>query len=426
MSKKEIVGIGFDNLSTNDFIQSITEDTGAVRPAEESPSVITADPTDALANTILASAAAKEQAAAVIADKNDGIVLDDEPKAPEPVVVKKDTVAKDDKQAKKTTTSKKEGIVVEEKDKSKKADPKAEAKNDGDAEPEFVASLDDDEAPVIADKNEGDSSWKKVAKEGFGIDMDTEDFQEFKEKVLAMRQLDLSKYKPETQRLAKFTEAGGNIEDFMEPLGKIDALIYGDKASLVDQHLKLTGFTDDAKRSAKMERLIADEEIDIVHEQVVNNLKSLREEKKQSIINEKIAAQEAYDLRLKDSFKNEAKEIGKALSATKDYFGTPLEDKHREKIIKKYELGAYEEDFKNPEVLADFLLYREYGKKAKSNFVITTENKLRKEFLSDRHKVPPAPSASGSIVVKPTITGKSVEGNFDALENERIEQKDEN
>ncbi len=214
--------------------------------------------------------------------------------------------------------------------------------------------------------------------------------------------------------------AGGTADDFIEPLGKVDAMIGKSDAELVGEDLKLKGFKDDAKREAKINRLTEDGELEIHAEQVRDALRTYRNTLKEEIINDRLVKQQVYEDRLRQSFVEEAKEIKRVLENEKEFLGTPLKPENIDKIVKKYEAGGYNDDLRDAHKIGSFLLYTEYGKRGQENLRLQLSRELKKQFLSDRHNVPPKNEKVGNLANQSNLNKNGKEKDLaDLLEEEK-------
>lgn len=440
MAKKNAtpeVGLeGFDDLSKADFIESMTEDTGRamsnVSSNDEGSNESTGDPeADKILNTFKKKEKASKSAKKEENEESDEEESDDEPAEKVDKKDKKGTKKEENEEEESDEDEENEEEVPNPKDKKKPADKKVkddkkdedseEKETDDDKELSFDDVIDDKPAP---NAEEG-GGWKEVAKELFGEDdLEEDTFESFQKKFSEKADYNLAKFKPETQRLIKATEAGLSIEDFLEPLSKIDATIILPDADLVDRHLKGSGWTDDGKRQKKIEDMATSGELEVVANQARAALKEYRIEKREEIINARIKAAEKHENRLRDAYKNEAKEIGKVLKEKKEFMATPLSDANRERIIKKYEAGEYEKDFKDPQTIADFLLYKEFGKKGQDNLRTAAQKELKRKHKEKFHNLPPKSGKTGTGA-RATPSGQDPEGNWELLEKEKISAQTE-
>lgn len=405
MAKKksdETSAVGnFDLLSDETYVASLSDAGSGI--SEDSAHIGSESTEDAQADKILA-AASKQQKQAVSKEKNK-----EEKEESSEEEINEEEEKTDDLADAETNESDSDSEETEE------AEKKDESKDDVDDEKPLTF----DDAESLETPQLEKNGWQDVAKELFDEELETDDFDAFKQKITEKTEYNLAKFKPETQRLIKFTEAGGTVDDFMEPLSKIDATIALPAADLVDRHLKATGWADNAKREAKLTSMAESGELEVIHKQVVDHLTSLRDEKKNDIINARIAAHEKHEAKLANIYKDEAKKIKSALSARKDFMGTELKPENIDKIVKKYEAGEYEPLLKDSNFMADFLLYKEYGKKGQENLKTKIEREFKAKHKEKFHNLPPK-TAGKAGSVRATSSGQAPEGNWDLLEKERV------
>lgn len=418
--KKEETGLeGFDALSREDFIASITDggpsstsnDTGS--NAVDS-SVKTDDPgADAIIDTL--NKREKEAKASVDKKQEDEGEEEIEEKGnkEEGEEDGDDEVDKNDKSGDADKKENKEE-VKDKKDKDKK-DPDT-------GEEDFVFKNPDEAKPPVKGEESGDTSWLDVAKE-LSLELKEDTFDAFREAFETKAESNIAKYKPETQRLIKFTEAGGSADDFVQPFSKIDAAISLSDADLVDQRLKLTGWDDDTKREAKLQRMVEDGEIEIEANNIRKELYAYKEQVKDDIIDKRVKAQEIYEKKAAAAREVEAKAVREKLNSIPEFMMTKVSPENVEYIVNKFKSGGYEKDFKDEATLAEFFLYKEFGKVGISNIETKVKREVERKYLSHSHNVPPKNGKTGSV--KATPSGQDPEGNWEVLEREKIQSSAE-
>lgn len=309
------------------------------------------------------------------------------------------TEAKPGDEAKSPEAKADEAKAPEAKADEKKGDEKV-GENGEDKEP--VLTFDDEATAKVelkktdtATDEEVITSWKDVAKE-VGLELKDDSLDELKTVLKSKIEDNIAKYEPETQRIIKFTEAGGSPDDFIEPFQKVDTLLGMADADLVAQHFKVKGW-DQTKAQTKIEQMAESGELETFAEELKVSLKEYRNEIKENIINDRIKAAEAKRLKMENAFKDEAVKIKATLAETKEFLGTPLSEENRNKIAAKYANGDYENDFKDPKVISDFLLFKEFGEKGITNLKKKLEYEAKKQYQNDRHNVPPKNPNVGAV-----------------------------
>lgn len=410
MAKKataEQPAVGLDTLSSEWVDSVVLGDTGAVKTSSNaSKDDVVEGMGDKEADKILNVAKQKEAAA-----KKESKAA---PKAEEPE-------EEEEPEHKEEPEEEPEEDVDPKKDEDKVAIEAADKKKKGDKTDDKSELSFDETGAAAPNAAEGETNgWKEVAKAVYGVDLEEDTFEKFEQIAKEKSELSLAKYKPETQRLIKALDNGMTIEDFVEPLKPIDQALALSDVDLVDRHLIGTGWKDEVKRAAKLEAMIESGEVEVVGAQARESLNALRETRKNEIIEARAKAQELYERRAVNAPKEESKAIKSVLDAKAEFMGTKLSTDNREKIIKKYAEGVYEKEFKNPELIAEFLLWKEYGKKGMENLKIQAQRELKEKHKDKFHVVPPKNNAAaGSSRSKSTSSGKDPVGNFEALENER-------
>jgi hypothetical protein len=392
----------FDILDNDQYVASFTDVTSSNASDEVGNTDLTGDKE---ADKILAAAASRSSDTNDQQDQTEDNADEetegesDEDKSEEESDDKKDGDAADDKN----------GEAEKEKGGTEEEESEEEDK---------VVSFEETEEKVEA--IEDPNGWKEVAKALFDEDLEVDDFDSFKQKYEEKLDYNLAKFKPETQRFIKFTEAGGAVEDFMEPLSKIDALISLPQVDLVDKHLTALGWNDETKRQAKLDAMVESGELEVVHAQVLDKLQDMRKSTRDEIIDARIKADDKHKAKLANVYKDEAKKIKSVLDTRKDFMGTELKPVNIEKIVKKYEAGEYEPLLKDPNFVAEFLLYKEYGKTGMQNLKAMARNELKLKHKEKFHNIPPAVGGKAGSIVKATPSGQAPEGNWDVLEKEKV------
>ena len=406
--KNNEAGGGFDMLSDEKFIQTLPGEAPSVvnTPEKEEKADEPATENVAAAAPVKPAEVKKEPTA----DELEAALAKRE----------KEAAAKEEKKddGTKDTKTDKDGEDKTPEGGEKKPDEK---KVDGEKKPDDTEQLtfdnpDDVKPPANA---AGESyGWKELAKEKFSLDIAEDTEEAFTEAVNKKVDINLSKHPPETQRLYKFTEAGGSADDFIEPFKKVDNLLNLSAEELVRKDYEQRKWSQE-KIDARIQFLEESGGLDGEHEILREKLNGYREGVKNQIIEDRIKAKEIADQKAANAFKEEAKHIKTQLDTRKEFMETPLNDKNREFIHKKYENGDYDKEFKNPEKIADFLLWAEFGKKGQANLRQKIEREVKKSYQAERHNVPPADIAAAGGM-RSTTSGHDPVGNFDMLEKEKV------
>ncbi len=408
MAKKEktVESVGnFDILSNESYVASMTNTTSSNAVDDKTLGIEKTE--DAEADKILANVAKQEAKA----------------KKDTPDTSEKEEEEKEQEQEEETEEEKeeeKEEEVPEGKEKAPGKDDKKEEEKDKEkeAETDDTAELTFDNDKVAESVTE-ENGWRDVAKE-LDIELESDDFEELKTKLAEKTEYSLAKFKPETQRLIKFTEAGGSMNDFLEPLSKVDAALMLPTADLVDRHLEAKGWNDPAKRQAELERMVESGEADVIAKEARGTLTSYRTEVMNSIIDERVKAQEKFDQRAANAPKAEAKAIKAQLEATKEFMGTKLKPENIDKIVKNYESGKYHDAMKDSKEVAEFALWKEFGKMGITNLKTQAQREFKEKHKELFHKVPPKNQAAAGTIRKAKSSGQAPEGDWDLLEKEKV------
>ncbi len=293
----------------------------------------------------------------------------------------------------------------------------------------------EEKKPEVTTEQEVESTWKDLAKP-LGIELKEDTFESYTEAVkntieaakaeakeLAMadakKSVEESLAKtPESKMFLDFLNNKGTYEDYVKPTQEIEKLQALSDSELVAKDLELRGWESD-KIDRHIEDRIESGKLDLD----AYELRKILDTNKKNITEERVAAQQEYikneEQRIKDAVQKDTTQIREVLGKTKDFMDTPISDKHKNYVMNKYEKGEYHELFKNPETVAEFLLYKEFGKQGieklkekglqmkadgKSEATETAAKKL--------HNVPPKSNTGGKRLETQT---KSPIGNVEAL-----------
>lgn len=312
--------------------------------------------------------------------------------------------------------------VVAEKVEVKKEEPKVELKVENKTE----VKLDDkkEEAAPVEFTLPGDeklslevedNGWKPLAKD-LGFEIEADDEAEFKAKLddhyKAKYEINLGKYKPETQVLLEYVEAGGTIEQLLEPLKPLLDLKALSDTELVYKDLELRKYTPELIEK-EITRLTEADELDLTAHKLRETVDSLINDEQQVLMKQKLDATTRHDAFKQHTVVEEMKAMKSALFETKEFMTIPLPQKVTEVITKNLESGKYSSLMKDPKVMAKFALFVELESQA----IQQIESRERLKYKADRHNLPPIVTAGGAPIVAPTITGVKAEGNWAALDN---------
>ena len=107
--------------------------------------------------------------------------------------------------------------------------------------------------------------------------------------------------------------------------------------------------------------------------------------------------------------------VKKSLNTVSEYMETPLTEKHKEYVAKKFADGKYADILKDPKAMADFLLYQEFGKHGIANLKTKATQEAKMKYKKDRHAIPPLPGEGAGSKSSQNNTGQEAAGNWSAL-----------
>ncbi len=293
-------------------------------------------------------------------------------------------------------------------DKDKPADDKLSLDPNKDKPASLEFSLD---AP--ADSNVEDNGWKDVAKE-WEIELETDTIEAFKEKLddhyKSKYEINLGKYKPETQAVIEFIEAGGDIKELHEPLKAFHDLKALPDAELVYRDLELRKWTLDLIEK-EITRQTEANELDLNAHKIRETIDTIISTEEQKMIQTKLNAKERNDAFKQNNLVQERNEVKTSIKESKDFMTIPLPQKVIDTITTNLESGKYDSLLKDPKVKAEFILFKELGSQA----ITFLQEKEALKYKTEKHNIPPLQSAGGAAASAATQTGKKAEGNWEAL-----------
>jgi hypothetical protein len=260
-----------------------------------------------------------------------------------------------------------------------------------------------------------DNGWKPLAKDlGFEIEADTE--EEFKEKLDAHYkskfEINLGKYNPETQLMFEFVESGGKLADLMEPLKPLYDLKNLTPIERIYKDLEGRKFTPELIEK-EIALLTENDEIDLYDHKLCEVIDKMIESEQNVLMKKKLDATTRNDAFKQHISVKEMNDTKAAILATKEFMTIPLPQKVAEVVTKNLESGKYNSLIKDPKVMAEFAYFVELKQQA----IEQIEARTALKYKSDRHNLPPLPTAGGAAAVAATQTGVQAEGNWGALDN---------
>lgn len=286
--------------------------------------------------------------------------------------------------------------------------------------------LDAEGNPIVP--NEEEPTWKDVATK-FDVKIENDTFEDFskgveekiktietnakKEALEAKWEEDIQELPVENQAIILGLKNGLAVEEVIAPFERLESLKALDDADLVAEDLKGQGYDADLVE-LKLAKMAENDEIELaageIRKVITDQEASLKQKHLDAIKEidtknqEKITAAKAKDL----------ESVKESINKLDQFMDTPVNDKIKELLTKKYEAGKYHEDFKDSDIISEFILFREFG----SAFMANMKNKMRSSILSDTaakmHNTKPKVTSGGSATTDETA--KSSIGNWGALD----------
>lgn len=275
-------------------------------------------------------------------------------------------------------------------------------------------------------KLEADQSWMALAKVR-GVEITEDSFEAYNkaldEKFVAdttlkveeakkeARELELSKLPVEAVVIIEGVKEGFSIEEILEPKREIQKLKALSDADLIAKDCELKGWPQNI-----IDKHIADlteaDKLDVTAQPLRDILNANEEtiaKRQLEQITQLKQSRAATELKVR---KDEAVEIKNTLTSMKTFLDLPIHDSVVNRVMQKWENNEYQEAFKDPKVVAEFLMYKEFGEKGVKSLKQREYERGRDEKASKLHNIPPL----GNVGGKHTSTGAvKAEGNFGAL-----------
>lgn len=283
-------------------------------------------------------------------------------------ILKDDKVIEERKEEKKEEKDKEE---KEEKKEEKKEEEKKEEKKENTEDSEFEHEPPQDENDF---KEEKESTWKDVASElGITTEGNEVSFEDFKksfetkleearkEGAAKATEINLEKYNSDARKLIEFLEAGGTVDEFVEPLTAFKEILALDDESLVKKHYELSKW-DSEKVEAEIESLKDSGSLEQKAYALRKNVENVMELEKQKIYDAKVDQAKQRKASISETqkkFDNSVKEI---LNKTEKFMGGKMNEKTLAPILKKLENGEYRRRLESdPTLYAKAILSLELG-----------------------------------------------------------------
>lgn len=394
---------GIENVSSEDFINMLTEETEKVTPSAGDPPPVV-EKVEEKALVIPVTKTLEE----IEAEKTASI----EAEKQQQVETEKAAKEKEITEAKEKLTTDIAAATTDEDKKKLQAD--FDAKYPTEEPKKFEFKTLDEKA---AEEEESDGWLELSKKDGFDITEDTyEAYVAGRDKFYKEKyQIDLGKYQPETQRFIEFLESGGTINSFIEPLRPLNELRNLDDVALITKDLEMQEW-DPAKIEKEIARMSEkDGEVELSAYKIRKQIDTIEERLKEKIVNDTIVASDRQTTYKQTSTAEELTSIKKELNTMSAFLEIPLGDKHKAGIVKKLESGQYNDVINNPKAKMQAILWHEFGKEGVNLLKEKVLAEAKLEIKKDRHNIPPPASQGGAQSRSTSTTEVKAEGNWAVL-----------
>lgn len=250
------------------------------------------------------------------------------------------------------------------------------------------------------EQQEEESSWIKAGKE-IGVDLTADDFEEFKTKIqeketasyekgkAEAKKIELEKYTPEAQKLIEFLNSDPNVsvEDFVNPLKELDAVLSLDDEGIVRKDLELKGWDEDQidNRIALLEK---SESLDSTAYELRKLVEGNKEIVKNTLVEEKKEQVKQRQSEFLEEAKKENEQIKSAIEKTDSFMGKKLNKDVKDFLTKKWETGEYRKMMQiNAEVAVKSMLHHYLGEQATKEIAKDSFQKGRDNIQEKLHNI---------------------------------------
>lgn len=230
--------------------------------------------------------------------------------------------------------------------------------------------------------------------------------QSVKDKLLTERPV-------EAMVILEGLDAGLTIEQILQPKKEIEALEALSHAELISKDCELRGWPQDM-----IDKYIADltenDKLDITAQPLRDLLSTNKEAIDQKQLEQIAALKQSKATKEAEARVRDSEEIKNTIVSMKNYMGVPIDEKVVNHIVQKWNKNEYHEAFTDPKVIAEFLMYKEFGAQGLKALENRAYQRGRDEKAMKLHNVPPVVQTGGKAATTQTV---KPEGNFGALPN---------
>jgi hypothetical protein len=281
----------------------------------------------------------------------------------------------------------------------------------------------------VTTKQEVEAKWADIAKEvGFEINEDT--FEAFvsgqkefientkktaKEEVKEVSfKEQIAELPAESQLLMIGLRQGLTREEIEKPFKMISEFKALSDADLVAKDFELKGYPEDLI-AHKIEQLTTDDKLELAAKELRlildQNEKGLMEQK----LKEVKELEESSEKIFKEKLAKETDEVAKFVNMHDKFLDSPVSQKNKQYLIDQWKSGKYQALAKDPKVIVEFMLWKEFGEQGVANLKNNLKSKMVEEKAREMHNNPPV-IATGSATSQ-SEGARNPLGNFAAFDH---------
>ncbi len=271
-----------------------------------------------------------------------------------------------------------------------------------------------------------DQSWVTLAKTR-GVELTEDSFEaydkaineDFKKKEVTIKEsakleakTELLAEKPaEVMAIIEGIEAGFTIDELLEPKRNIEKLEALSDAELIAEDRRLLGWSQELI-DKEIAHLTEKETLDITAQPLRDMLKANKDTLAQKQVEQLATLKLSKATAEKQVRQKESDEIKNTIVAMKQYMGVPITDSVVNHVKQSWDKGEYHEAFKDPKVIAEFLMYKEFGPQGLKALENRAYQRGRDEKAMKLHNIPPVQQVGAKSTTQGSV---KAEGNFGAL-----------
>ncbi len=324
--------------------------------------------------------------------------------------------------------------LLAEKAKYDSLSPEEKVKHDeeklkADAEKSFVIEGEDKTNTESTTDADTESNWLKVG-EKLGIQVKADDFNSFvssyNEKLNEIAEKAKMEVKDaafedsiidlpiESQLVVRGLKEGIPVEQIIAPLKKIEELKTLSDEDLVATDLRGQGY-DEEYVELKIKKMVENEELVLTAKEIRKYLDNEGENIKVHRLEQIKELELTNKNKIQTARLKETEELKQSLNKIENFLDTPVSEKVRNYLMKGWESGKFHEAFKDPSIIAEFLIYKEFGKQGIANLKQKNYERGLFEKVNKLHNIPPVVKSGGSSVQHEEK--KEALGNWSAFEH---------